>query len=1347
MLELLVAVGLILLSRITISDIISVSSLAKGLISRIGEKDAFGILKKAIDKTAREAEEAKIKEILGSLKGKEDLLREFRVVDEEAKGELVSKYFKGRSDVLEHLAKNYYELFCKEAIKKDRPFREFVVIELGKLANQGVITDDAVKTVESHIEGVIEELKREKEAASRQFLVTGDHLEERLERIKDFCSRNLSYIHSLGLFKHYTNHGPAHSEAVIKLLEKLTESCELSEYESFILKSAAWCHDLGMLKMDDEALKFDDPEVCEKVRKEHHKRTVKYIQKHREELGLRETESIILEWICYAHSSKVDIKKVKEEYTLTIDGRDENVRARFLSALLRIADALDAKEDRLPPEGYMNIPGIPEASYREYWKHKVVKEVDIRGGEIIIGTVEKYEYPEGVNVVAEVKEKLTEELNSVKDVLEARGLKFDMKFRVFEAPVKKELPVAAERRVKAHAVVNSEDELKGVLKNPDFIETPFWKGFSSWEDFKSTVYDAFYKFIEILEGQIAVVYGDMGIGKTTYMLWLVRKLIEGEEEVIFLNAYEIESALREVKHELNKFFVIDALGRALKHGESASAFEKRCKDIIKFANENRAKFIITMRTHEKDIFYNVVRREGYEFIDIGPERIKPCEEDMYCIIANHLKYFKVSIAGFRPERAYELIYSDNFRGYEELFDAVEMLMDKSTGAPFYIRHAISEFEGRRMRLRDIEKLPRGVENLVMMTVESFLKGDDSDKNFIKVLIAISKLRDFSYDFYEAICGEIGEDEERRNAFERFLLRSDYRRYALPSYWKESVDKAIERNIENMELVGKFRDANEDFPSVKEFLRTKLMDWINKASNNRKKLCGLLADAARNAPILGVDLLYFANQHFEKEWGEKECEFTLIILAAEFFYLGHALCESERFNESISAYKNSIDLIPLAIAYYNRGGAYGNLNQHERAIEDYNKAIDSNPNLAEAYTNRGNAYVRLNQYEWAIEDYNKAIELNPNFAEAYTNRGSAYVGLNQHERAIEDYSKAIELNPNLAWAYYNRGTAYAGLNQHERAIEDYNKAIELNPNFAWAYNNRGNAYAKSNQHERAIEDYNKAIELNPNFAEAYNNRGLAYVKLNQLERAIADYSKAIELNPNFAEAYNNRGTAYAGLNQHERAIEDYNKAIELNPNFAEAYNNRGSAYVRLNQHERAIEDYNKAIELNPNYAEAYNNRGSAYAQLNQYLRGIEDYNKAIELNPDDAKAYGNRGKAHSEIGRYKESARDFKKAEILFFDSGSEEDSVKAFSFCFDLRPKIENDDVIYSGLALFLITLDSDIIIELKRMRIEDETIRKIFELTLMKLRDEDISEGIAMLEEKEQTEEMKILLELLRNL
>jgi len=237
-----------------------------------------------------------------------------------------------------------------------------------------------------------------------------------------------------------------------------------------------------------------------------------------------------------------------------------------------------------------------------------------------------------------------------------------------------------------------------------------------------------------------------------------------------------------------------------------------------------------------------------------------------------------------------------------------------------------------------------------------------------------------------------------------------------------------------------------------------------------------------------------------------------------FYLGNAFYNRELFESGIECYDESLKLKEYAEAYYNRGLAYTKLNQHEQAMEDYDRAIALNPNFAEAYYNRGNAYAKLNQPERAIKDYDRAIALNPNDAAAYNNRGLAYAELNQLERAIKDYDRAIELNPALAEAYNNRGNAYAKLNQHERAIKDYDKAIELNPNYATkAYYNRGLAYAKLNQHERAIEDYEKAIELNPNYAEAYYNRGAAYAKLNQHERAIEDYEKAIELNPAFAGA--------------------------------------------------------------------------------------------------------------------------------------------------------------------------------------------------------------------------------------
>jgi len=82
--------------------------------------------------------------------------------------------------------------------------------------------------------------------------MSNHNLGERLEKIKKFCMRKLPYIHSQGLFRYYTVHSVGHSEAVIKILDKLTEGVNLSEYENFLLKCSAWLHDIGMLMREGE---------------------------------------------------------------------------------------------------------------------------------------------------------------------------------------------------------------------------------------------------------------------------------------------------------------------------------------------------------------------------------------------------------------------------------------------------------------------------------------------------------------------------------------------------------------------------------------------------------------------------------------------------------------------------------------------------------------------------------------------------------------------------------------------------------------------------------------------------------------------------------------------------------------------------------------------------------------------------------------------------------------------------------------------------------------------------------------------------------------------------------------
>ncbi|MGD8382892.1 MAG: tetratricopeptide repeat protein, partial [Syntrophobacterales bacterium] len=127
--------------------------------------------------------------------------------------------------------------------------------------------------------------------------------------------------------------------------------------------------------------------------------------------------------------------------------------------------------------------------------------------------------------------------------------------------------------------------------------------------------------------------------------------------------------------------------------------------------------------------------------------------------------------------------------------------------------------------------------------------------------------------------------------------------------------------------------------------------------------------------------------------------------------------------------------------------------------------------------RGGTYLIKGQYDKAISDYNKAIELNQRHAEAYNARGGAYLAKGQYDKAISDFSMAIELNRRYAEAYSNRGGAYAlGKGQYDLAIADCTKAIELNPKDAGAYNNRGFAYYSKGKYDKAWEDVHKAESL-------------------------------------------------------------------------------------------------------------------------------------------------------------------------------------------------------------------------------------------------------------------------------
>ena len=81
-------------------------------------------------------------------------------------------------------------------------------------------------------------------------------------------------------------------------------------------------------------------------------------------------------------------------------------------------------------------------------------------------------------------------------------------------------------------------------------------------------------------------------------------------------------------------------------------------------------------------------------------------------------------------------------------------------------------------------------------------------------------------------------------------------------------------------------------------------------------------------------------------------------------------------------------------------------------------MSSSRTIDSAYTNRGAAYYEKAEFDRAIADFTKAIDLNPKSALAYCNLGWTYEAMGDEREAIVHYRRALELDPSLEAARDN-----------------------------------------------------------------------------------------------------------------------------------------------------------------------------------------------------------------------------------------------------------------------------------------------------------------------------------------
>jgi len=196
-----------------------------------------------------------------------------------------------------------------------------------------------------------------------------------------------------------------------------------------------------------------------------------------------------------------------------------------------------------------------------------------------------------------------------------------------------------------------------------------------------------------------------------------------------------------------------------------------------------------------------------------------------------------------------------------------------------------------------------------------------------------------------------------------------------------------------------------------------------------------------------------------------------------------------------------------VAYDNRGVYYRSIKQNDKAMQDYNKVIEINPQYPLTYNNRGNIYFDQMKDDLALADYNKALQLDPENVKALTNRAIIHVRGKRYEEAMRDFDSAIKLDPSFSSIYFNRGIHYDLLDQNELALKDFTKYLELDPKHDGIWNSKGVSKQKLGRYEESLQDFNKAIQINNTIPQYYLNRSYSYNAMGNKQAALSDAQKA------------------------------------------------------------------------------------------------------------------------------------------------------------------------------------------------------------------------------------------------
>lgn len=224
-------------------------------------------------------------------------------------------------------------------------------------------------------------------------------------------------------------------------------------------------------------------------------------------------------------------------------------------------------------------------------------------------------------------------------------------------------------------------------------------------------------------------------------------------------------------------------------------------------------------------------------------------------------------------------------------------------------------------------------------------------------------------------------------------------------------------------------------------------------------------------------------------------------------------ERER-QRALADLDRAVELDPRKPAVYAfRGQAQAMLGNPQRALDDLNRALARDPRSTEILRFRAALYEgALDSPLRALADYARCVELDPDSALAYNDRARVLTRLERFEEALADLRQALRIDPALPLTWCNRAATRLTMREPSSALPDAQRALELAPQSVRALHLGGVALIELGRPAEAERLLTRYIRARPDDAEGWRARARAWRELGRRDLAVEDDAESARLPP-------------------------------------------------------------------------------------------------------------------------------------------------------------------------------------------------------------------------------------------